>query len=133
MEQLIADFNRATVLQWYNPTFFHLHPDPDGGVITQSRIVAGTRIGQLEGEPMYIWDMAHNDYIIVGDEFVLDISKQFPRNILHYVREENQSGNISNCVIVTECNETTGETKFYLDSCRNIEPGEELVYIVQGW
>ncbi len=133
MEQLIADFNRSTVLQWYNPTFFHLDLQPQGGVITESRIPANTRIGELEGEPMYIWDMTHNDYIIVGDEFVLDISKQHPRSILNYVREENQSGNPNNCVVVTVCNHETGETRFFLDSIYNIEPGQELVYAVEGW
>ncbi len=132
MEDLIAEFNRATVLQWYNPTHFNLEVAVGGGVLTNSFIKNGTVIGEIEGEPMYIWDMNHHDYIIVGDEFVLDVSRQSPRNILSYVREENQSNSPNNCIIETVVQVHTGDTRFFLQSIRDIHIGEELVYLVDS-
>lgn len=130
LEELIADFNRATVLHWYNPTPFHLSVQNGGGVITHSFIPKNTTIGEIEGEPMYIWDMTHYEYIIVGDEYVLDVSKQSPRSILSYIREENQTDLPNNCTIITTNDYNTGNTRFFLQSIRDIQIDEELVYFV---
>lgn len=131
MDQLCADFVRSTQLRVYNPTPFHLHIGPDGsGVIAGQNIPAYTCVGEIEGEPMYIWDMTHQDYVIVGEEFVLDVSKLSPRPILAWLREENQTDMMNNCVINTEFNQSTGEHKFYLFTTVPVNEGDELVYSV---
>lgn len=130
MDQLCADFVRATQLRVYNPTNFHLHIGPEGGVVADQKIPAYTCIGEIQGDPMYIWDMSHQDYIIVGEEFVLDVSKLTPRPILSWLREENQTDMVNNCVINTEFNHATGEHKFFLFTTAPINEGDELVYSV---
>lgn len=124
------DFERATHIRIYNPTPFHLYIGPERGVHAGQKIPAYTCIGEIEGEPTYIWDMSHQDYIIVGDEFVLDVSKLLPRPILSWLREENQTDMFNNCMIQTEHNEHTGETRFLLYTTRPIEDGDELIYTV---
>lgn len=130
MEALCEEFARATQLRVYNPTAFDLYINIGGGVFSNQQIYAYTFIGEIEGECQYIWDVTHHDYIIVGDEFVLDASQLSPRPILTWVREENQTESMSNCVIRMEVNETTGVTKFFLWTTRRIDVGEELVYTV---
>lgn len=128
--ELCEAFNRGTQLQIYNPTPFDLYLGIGGGVFSNQQIYSYTYIGELEGECVYIWDMPHYDYLIVGDEFVLDPSQLSPRPILTWMREENQSDNIANCVIRMEVNDHTGETKFFVWTTRRIDIGEELVYTV---
>ncbi len=128
--ELCEVFARATQLRVYNPTSFDLYIGVGGGVFSNQQIYAYTFLGELQGECEYIWDVTHYDYLIVGEEFVLDASKLSPRPILTWVREENQSDNFANCVIRMEVNERTGETKFFLWSTKRIDVGEELVYTV---
>lgn len=128
--ELCEAFNRSTQLRVYNPTTFDLYIGVGGGVFSNQQIFAYTYIGELEGECEYIWDITHFDYLIVGDEFVLDPSKLSPRPVLTWMREENQSDIHANCVIRMEVNETSGETKFYVWTIRRIDIGEELVYTI---
>lgn len=130
MDQLCADFVRSTQLRVYNPTPFHLYLGNDGGVFSDQSIPSYTCIGEIHGEPMYIWDMSHQDYIIVGEEFVLDVSKLVPRPILSWLREDNQSDMMSNCVINTEFDYNTGDYRFFLFTTAPINEGDELVYSV---
>lgn len=130
MEQLCVDFARSTQLQVYNPTSFHLYIGGEQGVHAGQKIAAYTCIGELEGEPMYIWDIGHQDYIIVGDEFVLDVSQLSPRPILSWLREENQTDKFNNCVIRTVVDERTGDTRFFLWTTCPIQEDDELIYSV---
>lgn len=130
MEQLCVDFERSTQLHVYNPTPFHLYIGPDRGVHAGQKIPAYTCIGELLGEPTYIWDMTHQDYIIVGDEFVLDVSKLCPRPILSWLREENQCDMFNNCIIKTTMNEQTGDPRFFLFTIAPINEDDELIYSV---
>lgn len=130
MEQLCLDFDRATHIQVYNPTPFALYVGPESGVHAGQYIPAYTCIGELEGEPMYIWEVGHQDYIIVGDEFVLDVSKLKPRPILAWLREENQSDMFNNCIVQTTHDDRNGETRFFLYTIRPVNVDDELVYSV---
>lgn len=98
------------------------------GVFSTAPIAAHTTLGEIVGYPMYIWDMDHSDYVIVGEEFVLDVSNLNPRPILCNVREDNSSPNRSNCCIHTMVNEETGDARFFLVSFRDIDTSEEIVY-----
>ena len=127
MEQLIADFNRVTSLSVSNPTPFDLRLE-DGGVVTYSYIPRDCIIGEIKGEPSYIWELKHSDYMIVASEYVLDMSRSpCPRSILTLVREENASSNAANCTIVS-CD----GPRFFLQATKNIVATSELVYFDLG-
>lgn len=127
MEQLIADFNRITSLTVSNPTPFDLRLE-DGGVVTYSYIPRDCIIGEIKGDPSYIWELDHSDYMIVAEEYVLDMSRsQLPRSILTMVREENASTNMGNCTIVS-CD----GPRFFLQATTNIVATSELVYYTLG-
>ena len=128
MEELCSDFARSTQLQIHNPTSFQLYLNVGGGVFSSQQLFAHTCIGEIEGVPMYIWDVDHNDYMIVDDEFVVDVSQTCPRSILTWVRDENQSDAVANCVIRMDVNETTRETRFFLWTTARLDEGDELVY-----
>lgn len=130
IDDLCDNFKRATQLHVYNPTPFPLYLGVGGGVFTNAAIPAYTCIGRLDGEAQYIWDMHHQEYIIVGDEFVLDASKLCPRPALTWIREENQTDAMNNCVIRMEVNDETGETFFFVWTTRPLNIGDELVYTV---
>jgi hypothetical protein len=132
MDGLIAQFSRSTTLHFYNPTQFELEFYNEG-VHTHNRIPADTVVGEIEGDPAYIWDISHNDYIIVGEDFVLDCSKLTPRPILTMVREENSTNEYANCMIVSVVNERTGYTKFFLKTIADVWEGTELVYTVDEY
>lgn len=133
MDDLLMQFQRCSTLTLYNPTPFALDVLPGGAVVTKQYIPIHTVLGEIVGEPKYIWDIEHQDYMIVGDEFVLDVSMQFPRPILTYVREENMSGEPANCILVTESCDHTGTNRFFLQTTRAISPDEELVYITMDY
>lgn len=128
MEELCADFARSTQLQVYNSTPFQLYLGVGGGVFAGERFLAYTCIGEIVGLPAYIWDLDHHDYLIVDDEYVLDVSLLSPRSILTWMREENQTDSLSNCVIRMEVNEKTQESRFFLWTTKRIDVDEELVY-----
>lgn len=139
MDDLIAQLQRSLVITVVNNTSYDLYTTVDVsslqssehvGVFTRSFIAKGAMIGELLGDPMYIWDMKHNDFIIVGEEFVLDMSNQNPRTILSYLREDNQSPYRSNCIISQHVCYETGDTRFFLVAMNDIHPQEELVYTV---
>lgn len=133
MDDLLLEFQRCATLSMYNPTPFHLEVQPGGGVIARQYLQQGITVGEIHGIPTYIWDITHQDYMIVGDEFVLDVSQQYPRPILTYVREENASDTFANCLLVTESCEHTGTNRFFLRTIRDIHPGQELVYITMDY
>lgn len=139
MDDIIAQMQRSLVIHVVNNTSYDLYTTVDiaslessehVGVFTRSHIPKGATIGEIMGDPMYVWDVTHNDYIIVGEEFVLDMSKQQPRTILSYLREDNQSPYRSNCIISQAVTYETGDTRFFLIAMNDIHPGEELVYTV---
>lgn len=127
MEQLITDFNRVTCLSVSNPTPFDLRLE-DGGVVTYSYIPRDCIIGEIKGRPAYIWELDHSDFMIVAEEYVLDMSRcPAPRSILTFMREENASVNMANCTVVT-----TEDHRFFLQATTNIVATSELVYYVLG-
>lgn len=139
MDEIISQLQRSLVINIVNNTPFDIYTNVDVstlqssehvGVFTRSFIAKGTVIGEIVGDPMYVWDMSHNDFIIVGEEFVLDMSKQVPRTVLSYLREDNQSPYKSNCIISQHVCYQTGDTKFFLVAMSDIHPSEELVYTV---
>lgn len=139
MDDIISQLQRSLVINIVNNTPYDLYTNVDVsslqssehvGVFTRSYIAKGSVIGEITGDPMYVWDVPHNDFIIVGEEFVLDMSKQVPRTILSYLREDNQSPYRSNCIISQQVCYRTGDTRFFLVAMSEIHPLEELVYTV---
>lgn len=133
MDDLLFEFQRCATLSMYNPTPFHLEMKIGGGVITKQCLPQSVTLGEVHGIPTYIWDITHTDYMIVADEFVLDVSQQYPRPILTYVREEQSTESFANCLLITESCEHTGTNRFFLRTIREIQPGEELVYITMDY
>lgn len=125
MDELIAKFHQTTL--------FHFHLNGDEGVVTESLIANNTFIGEITGEPMYIWDICHHDYIVVDQDYVLDVSNEMQTNIFSFIRDENATGKVANCKMYSECDHYTGTTRFFLKSTREIQIGEELIYYVDCW
>jgi hypothetical protein len=131
IDDLIEDFNRAACVSVFNQTRYDLYLE-NGGVFTGSYIPANVCIGQIHGDPMYIWDIDHREFIIISDDFVLDVSKMSPRPILTWIREDNQTYHEANCSIEVRQCELTCQTEIYLYSQKMIYPGDELVYKIIG-
>lgn len=128
MEQLIADFNRSTILTFANHTHYDLIYDA-GGVFTRTPIAKGSIIGEVYGARAYIWEIDHSDYLIIDQDFVLDTSQlPIPRPILSMVREENSTNHMANCTIVT----SEDGTRFHLQATADIGTNCELVYYILG-
>lgn len=96
------------------------------GVITKQHIPSGACIGEIMGEPKYIWDMRHSEFIFIDEDMVVDVSKVLPRQILSFIREDNQSEYPYNCEIIVK--DTPEEMRFFLYATRVIYPNEEIVY-----
>lgn len=128
MDDLIEDFSRSLTLSVYDPTPFSLIYQYKS-VYTYSYINKGTIIGEIVGKPAYIWEIDHSDYIIIDQDYVLDVSSSCNgrRSVLTLVREENDSNNAANCTIVSTTEDTP---RFFLQATTNITPDTELVYYV---
>lgn len=133
-DELCAEFTRATQLRVYNPTLFDLFIGDGGGVFSSQQIYKYTFIGELHGTPEYLSNVTHNDYLILDDVFVLDVSINVAttsqRSILTWIRNECETDSPCNCIIRTEVNESTCESKFTLWSTERIDEGDELVYAI---
>lgn len=128
MEDLIYAFHRCNRVSSLHPTPFALELQPGGGVYTTQFLPAHTQLGEVHGDPMYIWDISHTDYMMVEEDMVLDLSNQHPRSILTYVREQNASPHPANCIFITQTCHETGTNRFFLYTQEAIHMGEELVY-----
>lgn len=108
-----------------NPTPYNIYLK-EGGLYSAQIIPPNTIIGELVGDPDYIWNVKHNNYIIIDDELVLDVSR-YNSNMLTYVREENLTSNLSNTFICMKLNKN-GQMEFKLVTKSAILPDDEIVY-----
>lgn len=128
-DDLIAAFNRAMLVSGASNYACNYNLSCDGTdacVRTDTFIPSGACIGELYGEPRYIWDMTHSEYVFIDEDMVVDVSAQSPRQVLSFLREDNQSDQHVNAEIIVQ--ETSEELHFYVFSTRPIFPGEEIVY-----
>jgi hypothetical protein len=99
-------------------------------VVALEPIPVGAVIGRLDGRPCYIWEVAHSEYLFVDDDLILDVSHAVPRQILSFLRDDNQSEHIANCEIGVKYGTDGGPDGFLLVATRPIAAGEELVYVI---
>lgn len=128
MNELIAQFNRSTCIE-YTKTACNYDIEYDefiNGVRAKQYIQCGALIGEILGDPKYIWDMRHSEFIFIDEDMVVDVSKVLPRQILSFIREDNQSEYPYNCEIIVK--DTPNELRFFLCATRVIYPNEEIVY-----
>jgi hypothetical protein len=129
MDQLIADFQRATYVEPYNDSVYGLAYDPSvRGVRALETIPAGSCIGEIMGEPKYVWDVTHSEFIFIDNDMIVDVSGCTPRPVLTMIQENNQTANPVNCSIVVEQDQFRCETRVYVYATRQIDEGQELVY-----
>lgn len=111
-----------------NDSYFSLEYDENTqSVISREYIAAGTCLGQIYGEPTYIWDITHSDYMFVDEDMVLDVSKNVPRTMLTLLRDDNQTNSLDNCAIHVEQDDKKFQTCFFVYTTRDIYPGQEVV------
>lgn len=133
-DDLISCFVKSTTLTWVNDSRFSLEYEYDAEcVIARECIRKGECLGEIMGEPSYVWDIGHNDFMFVSDDMVLDVSRNVPRTVLTLMRDENTSANESNCTIVVHQDHNASTTKFYVYATLDINKGDELVYSVPSW
>lgn len=121
----LVDMFAASAIAVNNPTSFSLYVK-NNALYTNQVIMENMVVGEIHGDPGYIWEIQHNQYILINNDMVLDVLR-YMNTILSYVREENQSYQMSNCYIrmITEKDCTT---RFFLITKSAIMPHEELVY-----
>jgi hypothetical protein len=90
------------------------------GVYCAAPIPRGAIVGEIMGVPRYIWEIAHDRYMIVDRDYVIDVSAA--RGLMPWIREENMTMNAANCTVVSE------DDRFFLQATVDIAPGTELVY-----
>lgn len=125
IDELSECFSNSAIITLHNPSPYKLYVS-NRALHTQGSLEAQTVVGELTGNPAYIWETRHNEYILIEDELVLDV-QQHKTNMLNHVREENWSENLSNCYIRMRVSQN-GDTRFYLVTKADIYPHQELVY-----
>ena len=118
-------FSRSLNLQIKNTTPFALYMK-EGSVCSAQTIRENTIIGEIRGDPCYIWELDHCDYIIIDKELVLN-TRPYKDSIISYIREENETSNTSNCFVMLAMDQN-GQARFLLATKRAVQPSEELVY-----
>lgn len=119
MDALLNKFAQLSCGHW------PLYISSDGGVYCGVSIPQGTILGQIIGEPRYIWEIDHDRYMIVNRDYVIDVSG-YGHDIVTAVREENATMNAANCTIVDV------DDHFFLQTTVDVAPHTELVYY-QMW
>lgn len=108
-----------------------LYVAADGGVYCATPIPAGMIIGEVRGEPKYIWEIDHERFVIVDKEYVIDVSSE--HSVVSRIREENATMNRANCTIVSVVGDSeSGEASFFFQTVADIPEYTELVYYVIG-
>lgn len=130
IDNLADRFSNSMIITLYNPTHYQLFICNEG-LYTQELIKANTILGELNGIPTYIWEIRHNNYIIIDDELILDV-QNCKGNMLNHVREENLTNNPSNCCIFMR-HEKDNSSKFYLVCTKDIAINDEIVYDAQNF
>lgn len=125
MDEFTEVFNNSVLISIHNSSPYHLCVQ-QGALYSMEYIGENIVIGELQGTPCYIWEINHNEYIIVDDELVLNI-QQYKTSMLSHIREENMSSNPSNCYIRMVIKKDGG-AHFHLITKRPVLPGQELVY-----
>ena len=121
----LTEMFAASAISVKNPTQIALYVK-NNALYANQVIMENTIIGEIYGDPAYIWEIQHNHYILINNDMVLDILR-YMDSVISYVREENQTYQMSNCYIrmITEKDCTT---RFFLITKGMIMPHEELVY-----
>lgn len=101
----------------------------DGGVYCAAPIPAGTMIGEVRGEPKYIWEIDHDRYVIVDEDYILDVTTEY--DVVSRIREENATANGANCTVVSVAGDN-GQNSFFFQAVTDIPAYTELVYYVIG-
>lgn len=131
MDELCSKFtNAARLHHYFDPTPYQLYMGTWGGVHTSQSMYKYTFVGELLGTPEYIDYVTHEDYVVLEDNLVLDVSTVSPRSILTWIRNEYDAEKVGNCVIRTEVNEATRESRFYVWTTERVDEGDELVYML---
>jgi hypothetical protein len=125
MDHLTDVFSRSLNIRVRNNTPYDLYIR-EGAVYSGQTIRGDEIIGEIMGDPSYIWELNHNSYIIIDREFVLD-TRRYNDSIISYVREENETSNTSNCFVRIAIDHN-GQARFLLVTKKEIQPCEELVY-----
>lgn len=125
VDDLSEYFSNSVTINLNNPSSYRLYIN-NRRVYTEEYIPSNTVLGELNGKSTYIWEIKHNNYIIVDDELVLDI-EDTKNNILNMVQEENCSNNVSNSYIYMYT-KTNGDVHFFIITKEHIMPNQEIVY-----
>lgn len=125
VDQLTDLFSKGAILTVRNYTGRCLYLQ-EGGVYTGEYLQKNTVIGDIQGDPAYLWDVSHRDFLFVDHDLVLDVHR-FKHNILSYIREENETSHVSNCFLQMDV-DPLGNERFYLVTKTPIMPHQELVY-----
>jgi hypothetical protein len=135
MDDIIEVFHRATTLTTYNPSSYNIEMY-QGSLFTTTYIPKDTCLGEIHGDHEYTWDISFEDvqtkYLILTEDFALDVSKERPRNILSYIRyctEGLTPTTEANCQFIIT-NYTNGDIRVFLYTMKDIQPNEELLYEV---
>lgn len=132
IEQLAAQFGKTTTINIINTSPYYLkYNDEEQKVISNEWIYEGSRIGIIPGEPKYIWEISHSEYMFVNDEYIMDVSNLYPRPLITYIRNENESWTRANCIIKLE-NDNEGNPIVAMYTIDKIYPNDELVYTVEN-
>lgn len=133
-DALLSAFSKGIQINIPNDSYFSLeYNEHTQQVIAKQFIPAGTCLGQIYGEPTYIWDICHSDYMFVDEDMVLDVSKNVPRTMLTLIRDDNQTDHPKNCVIYVEQDDRTFQNFFLVHSVKDIYPGDEVVNAVPNY
>lgn len=125
IDLLTESFSKSLNINVKNNTPYNLYLQ-NGALYSGQIIKEDTIIGEISGHPCYIWELNHNDYIIIDNELVLN-TLFYKENILSYVREENETTNLSNCFIKMLIDKYDNK-KFLLITKNIVLPCEELIY-----
>jgi len=132
IDQLAAQFGKTTSINIINNTPYHLFYDDEmNSVKSEEYIMEGSKIGIVPGDPKYIWEISHSEYMFVNDEYIVDVSNLYPRPLITYIRNENESWTRANCIIRFE-NDQEGNPIVSMYTIEKIYPYDELVYTVEN-
>jgi hypothetical protein len=133
MDALIANFNRSTCIGDYslNGCNFRMTYNSDVGcVVALQHIPLQSCIGEIFGEPQYIWDVVHCNYLLIDDDMIIDVSQQPTRQVLSFINENNQTVGVPNCEIVAR--DEGSKLRFFVFATSSIRAGEEIVYSIKS-
>lgn len=125
IDNLSNMFSKSANITVENNTPYELYLN-ETGLCSGQILEQGLIIGEIYGDMAYIWELDHIDFIILDNDFVLDV-KKYKKHILTYIREDNETSNLNNCCIQMMTDEKN-ISRFYIITEKIIMPHEELVY-----